>query len=185
MIFYWRKGHVFPFYHSSNLFFNFSKRMPSQSWLKGYMLKTVNKLLFSADLPAVYESTDATIHLPVCREWYRGNKFYNIQRCRLLIDATPCWLLCFYLLHTHLQAGSRKEDDSMCLAPQVDTNGCNLACRSELAHVLPLNNIMTNEHPSWIRSNMLCSITVNSSFHWVVWLLQTWFGYLLAPFETK
>lgn len=164
---------------------NFSKKIPSQPWFRGYMLRTYNKLFFSAGLPVVYVSTNSTIHLPFCRKWHRGNKFYNIQRSRLLVDAIPCWPLCFYLLHTHLQAGRRKEDDSRCLAPQVDTNGCNLACTSELFLVLPLNNTMRDDHPSWILLSMLCSITEHSSCHWVVWLLQTWFDYLLAPFETK
>lgn len=128
MIFHCHKDLVFPFYHHCKLLFNFSKRMLSQPWLMEYVLRTVNKLFLSVDLSTFYESTNSTIHLPFCREWYRGNKFSNIQR-RLLINVTPSCLLCSYLLDTHLQAGSCKEDDSMCLAPQVDTNGCNLACR--------------------------------------------------------
>lgn len=145
IIFHLQKDNVFPFYHYCELLFQKECHLSPGSY--GNVPK-YNELFLSANLLTVYESTNLTIHLPFCGEWYGGNKIYTIQKCRLLNNVTPCSLLCSYLLHTHLQAGSHKEDDSMCLGPQVDTNGCNLACGSELVHAHPLNNTMRNDHPS-------------------------------------
>lgn len=173
------KGHEFPlteFIFFSNLpllqiIISFSKRMPSQPWLMGVCAK-YKELFLSADLLAVYE-INLTLHLPFCGGVVLGKQIYTIQKCRLLKNVIPCSLMCSYLFHIHWQAGNHKEDDSMCPGPQVDTSGCNLACGVELVHPHPLNSTMRNDHPSWIRSNMLCLITAHSSCHWVVWLLQT------------
>lgn len=98
------KGHEFPlteFIFFSNLpllqiIISFSKRMPSQPWLKGVCAK-YKELFLSADLLAVYE-INLTLHLPFCGVWYSGNKFTpsrNVGYLKMLSLAHSCTPICF------------------------------------------------------------------------------------------